>query len=66
MQRLHLSLLLLQHLLEDWKNPLFKYDVIVVGHQKVSDPASSDVQQVHIFGKLSPVRFISQIKVSIL
>lgn len=39
-QCLNLSLLLHEHLLEDWENPLFKDDVVVVGHQKVSDPAS--------------------------
>lgn len=34
----HLSLLFQQHLLEDWHNPLLKYDVVAVRHQKVSDP----------------------------
>lgn len=58
-QCMHLSLLLQQHLLEDWHNPLLKYDIVAVRHQKVSNPVSIMYIKFIYSKNLSPVHFIS-------
>lgn len=35
----HLSVLLQQHLLQDWLDPIVKCDIVFIGHQKVPNPA---------------------------
>lgn len=56
-QRSHLSVLLQQHLLEDWHNPLFKDDIVAVRHQKVSNPASMADRKFTKFQKSVPRSF---------